>query len=89
MTHLRIMAEPWMFLKYPLRQATEQFEGRHRGGDVWAHPEFAYARPNGKSLGSSGNPARGPTAAWHGWGVCGQSRVVMDVAVNIATTALR
>ena len=85
-THLRGMAEPWVFLKYPLRRAKERFEGRHRGGDVWAHPEFAYARANGKNWGSSGNPARDPTADGRGWGVCGQSRVVMAVAANIATT---
>lgn len=30
-THLRVMAEPWMFQKYPLREAKVQFEKRHPG----------------------------------------------------------
>lgn len=33
-THLRVMAEPWMFLKYPLRRAKEQFGGEHPGVTV-------------------------------------------------------
>lgn len=33
-THLRVMAEPWMFLKYPLREAKERFEKNHPGVQV-------------------------------------------------------
>ena len=33
-THLRVMAEPWMFLKYPLREAKERFKKNHPGVQV-------------------------------------------------------
>jgi multiple sugar transport system substrate-binding protein len=33
-THLRVMAEPWMFQKYPLREAKERFEKNHPGVQI-------------------------------------------------------
>ena len=33
-TRLRVMSEPWMFKKYPLRTAVERFENNHPGVEV-------------------------------------------------------